>query len=93
APHRSVERVHHATLNEVVLIDLENLDKREQSILNHLARKHLTVIWMDRFYAIDRRANGTATTRFQAVAADLSFAEWWLTTQSSDPALRWKQVP
>ena len=93
APHRSVERVHHATLNEVVLIDLENLDKREQSILNHLSRKHPTVIWMNRFYAIDRRANGRATTRFQAVAADLSFAEWWLTTQSSDPALRWKQVP
>jgi 4-amino-4-deoxy-L-arabinose transferase-like glycosyltransferase len=93
APYRRVERVHHATENEVVLVDRENLDPRDRSVLNHLARKHATVVWMDRFYAIDLRNRAPDLVRYEAVPDEPGLVEWWLNTQSSDPPLRWEPRP
>jgi hypothetical protein len=48
---------------------------------------------MDRFYGIDLRSAEPKMTRFEAVDDEPGWLKWWLTTQTSDPPLRWKSVP
>ena len=93
APHRTVERVYPVAADEVLLLDLNNLGRGERNILPYLSRTYPTVVWMNRFYAIDSRSTETKMTRFDVVEDDPSFLRWWLTTQTSGPPLRWERVP
>ena len=92
APYRLVERVYPVAEDEVLLLDFENLGKGERNIIPYLSRTYPTVIWMNRFYAIDSRSKESKLTRFDAVEDDPSFLRWWLTTQTSDAPLRWQLV-
>ena len=92
APYRLVDRVYPVAADEVLLLDLHNLGRGERNVLPYLSRTHPTVIWMNRFYAIDSRSTETKVTRFEAVEDEPSSLRWWLTTQTSDAPLRWEQV-
>jgi len=93
APHRFVRSVGDANANEVLLVDLQRLRPAERHALDSLTSAHSTVVWMDRFYGIDLRSGEPKMTRFEAVDDDPGWLKWWLTTQTSDPPLRWKSVP
>ena len=93
APHRFVSGTDGATTDEILLVDLHRLRRRDQDILESLTGAHSTVVWMDRFYAIDRRTTEPSMTRFEAVDDDPGLLTWWVTTQTSHPPLRWKSVP
>ncbi len=92
APYRLVERVWPVEADEVLLLDLDNVGRGERNILPYLSRTYPTVVWNNRFYAIDMRSKETKLTRFDAVADERSPINWWLTTQTSKTPVRWRKA-
>lgn len=93
APHHWVDRVAQATHDDVLLVDLHHMRRSEHAHLGSLTRRHAATVWMNRFVAIDLRTTQPSLVRFEAEDEDLSLTKWWLTTQTSDPPLRWRRVP
>ncbi|MGD8606534.1 MAG: glycosyltransferase family 39 protein [Myxococcales bacterium] len=91
APHRTIQRVNRVTKDEVLLLDFDNIDDKDRVIVDSFVRKHPTLVWNDRFYAIDRSKRNAQCTHFDSVPDDLGLIRWWLTTQTSDLPLRWER--